>query len=72
MAVKLMAFDPADYLDSDEARTYFLKDAFETGDPDYIAHAIGIIERAAGKSRPPSPPAEQETVPDLRGSEAAE
>ncbi|WP_137155756.1 addiction module antidote protein [Rhizobium sp. FKL33] len=51
MAEELTVFDPAEYLDSDEAKTYFLDDAFETGDPRYIAHAIGIVARAAGMSR---------------------
>ncbi|MDH6266999.1 putative addiction module antidote protein [Rhizobium sp. SG_E_25_P2] len=51
MAEKLTAFDPTELLDCTEARTYFLNDAFETGDPSYIAHAIGIVERAAGKNR---------------------
>ncbi|MBB1250435.1 addiction module antidote protein [Rhizobium sp. G21] len=109
MAEELTAFDPAEYLNSDEARTYFLDDAFETGDPGYIAHAIGIVARAAGMSRLASEtglarealyrsfseegnpslksllavlaalgyrltvaPAQQETAPNLAGSEAAE
>lgn len=45
---ELGVFDAAEYLDSDEAVSVFLADAFETQDPKYIAHAIGVVARAKG------------------------
>lgn len=41
-------FDAAPYIDTPEAEAHLLSDAFESGDPAYIAHAIGIIVRARG------------------------
>lgn len=45
---ELKTFDPVEYLDSDDAVRVFLDDAFETGDPKYIAKAIGIAAKAKG------------------------
>jgi probable addiction module antidote protein len=44
-------YDPADALASDEAIDIFMKDAFESGDAGYIAHALGVVARAKGMSR---------------------
>jgi probable addiction module antidote protein len=41
-------FDTADYLDSPETIAEYLSEAFETGDPEYIAVALGNIARAKG------------------------
>ena len=41
-------FDPAHYLDSDEARAVYLSDASETGDVAFIADALGVVARAEG------------------------
>ena len=48
MAEKLMTFDPAELLTSDEAIAAFMADAFESGDAGYIAHALGVVARARG------------------------
>jgi len=50
MPEKLYAYDPADALKSDAAIDEFMKDAFESGDAGYIAHALGIVARARGMS----------------------
>lgn len=50
MVEQLHAYDPADALKSDEAIDVFMKDAFESGDAGYIAHALGIVARARGMS----------------------
>lgn len=50
MPEKLHAYDPADALKSDAAIDEFMKDAFESGDAGYIAHALGIVARAPGMS----------------------
>jgi probable addiction module antidote protein len=42
----LSEFDIAQYLDTDELREAFLKDAFESDDPELIACAIGTVARA--------------------------
>ena len=51
MAEKLTTFDPAEHLDSEEAIAYFMSDAFETNDPAYIAHALGVVARAKGMTQ---------------------
>lgn len=48
MALKTTRFDAAEHLKSPEDHAALLADAFESGDPSYIAHALGIIARARG------------------------
>ncbi|AFK52819.1 addiction module antidote protein [Tistrella mobilis] len=48
MALETTAFDPAEYLDDDEAMAGYLSDAFETGDPAFISDALGVVARAKG------------------------
>jgi probable addiction module antidote protein len=55
MAVKTRTFDPADYLDNDEAIAEYLTAALETDDPALIADALGVAARARRNSnQPPS------------------
>jgi probable addiction module antidote protein len=44
-------FDAADYLDSPQAIADYLSEAFETGDEQYIAQAIGTVARVEGMSK---------------------
>lgn len=46
MTEHLTPFDPAELLTSDVAIAAFIADAFESGDADYIAHALGVVARA--------------------------
>lgn len=48
MMVELTDFDAAEYLTDDEGRSYFLSEALATGDPAYVAHALGVIARSRG------------------------
>ena len=48
MTEKLTNFEPADHLNSDQAIADFLSAAFETNDPGYVAHALGVAARAKG------------------------
>ncbi|RUX26038.1 putative addiction module antidote protein [Mesorhizobium sp. M7A.F.Ca.US.011.01.1.1] len=48
MAVETVPFDPAEHLGSAEGQAELLADAFATGDPGYIANALGIVARARG------------------------
>jgi probable addiction module antidote protein len=48
MALKTYPFDTSEYVDSPEAELSLLADAVETGDANYIAHALGVIARARG------------------------
>ncbi len=48
MVEKLSSYDPAEDLDTPEAIEFFLNDAFETGNPSYIAKALGVVARAKG------------------------
>jgi probable addiction module antidote protein len=48
MAVEITDFDPAAYLDDDEAIAAYLSDAFETQDVAFISDAIRVVERAKG------------------------
>ena len=47
-AMKLLKFDAAKYLDHPETIAVYLSEALETGDPDYICHALDTIARAKG------------------------
>lgn len=46
MVDKLTAYDPAAALVDDEEIAAFVADAFESGDADFIAKALRIVERA--------------------------
>ena len=48
---ELETYDPAEDLDSDEGISYFMADAFATGDPAYVAHALGVVARAKGMTQ---------------------
>lgn len=48
MNEKLATFAPAEYLKSDQDIADFLSLAFETNDPIYVAHALGVVARAKG------------------------
>ncbi|MFT3975462.1 MAG: putative addiction module antidote protein [Amaricoccus sp.] len=45
---RLRTFDAAEYLDTPEAQAEFISAALETGDPGYVAKAIGTVARARG------------------------
>lgn len=51
MVEKLIPYDPAEDLTTDEAIEVFLTDAFETGDAAYIARALGVVARAKGMTK---------------------
>jgi probable addiction module antidote protein len=51
MKKKLTTFDPAEGLNSDKAIAAFMADAFESGDAEYIAHALGVVARAKGMAQ---------------------
>lgn len=48
MTIELTDFDPAQYLDDEEAIAGYLTDALETGDSAFIADALGVVARAKG------------------------
>ncbi|WP_068317792.1 addiction module antidote protein [Polycladidibacter hongkongensis] len=41
-------FDAADYLETNEDIACFLADAFESGDPAHVTHALGVVARVRG------------------------
>lgn len=49
-ALKTKLFDPAEYLDNPEAIATYMTEALETGDPAFVADALGVIARARGMS----------------------
>lgn len=51
MAIKTIPFDAADYLDSPEAQTEYLRESFESGDSADIQEAIGTVARARGMAQ---------------------
>ncbi|PYE86848.1 addiction module antidote protein [Phyllobacterium leguminum] len=51
MSIETIPFDAAKYLDNPESQAVFLRDALETGDAGYVAHALGVIVRARGVSQ---------------------
>lgn len=44
-------YDPAEALDGPEAIAIFMADAFETGNADHIAQALGVVAKAKGMSQ---------------------
>ena len=51
MAIETTPFDAAEYLGDLESQAELINDSFESGDPHYIAHALGIIARARGMTQ---------------------
>jgi probable addiction module antidote protein len=51
MVEKITLFDPAEGLTSDEAIAAFMVGAFTSGDVGYVAHALGVVERAKGMTQ---------------------
>ena len=51
MTEKLTTFDAAEVLKSDQSIADFMAAAFETNDPAYIAHALGVVARAKGMTQ---------------------
>lgn len=51
MTETLTTYDPAEDLTTDEAIADFMTAAFETKDPAYIAHALGVVARARGMTQ---------------------
>lgn len=47
----LIPFDAAKYLGAIEDQVELISDALETGDPGYIANAIGVVARVRGMSQ---------------------
>ncbi len=48
MATKTVAYDSAEFLQTDEAIAAYLEAAFEDGDPALIQRTIGTVARASG------------------------
>jgi probable addiction module antidote protein len=48
MGITTRPFDAADYLDTAADQADLLSDALDSGDPRYIAYALGAIARARG------------------------
>jgi probable addiction module antidote protein len=49
-SLKTRPFDPAKYLDNDEAIADYLTDALESGDLAFVSDALGVVARARGMS----------------------
>lgn len=48
MATETTVFDPAEFLENEEAISAYLTEALETTDPAFIADALGVVARAKG------------------------
>jgi probable addiction module antidote protein len=48
MPLETRPFDPALYLDSEEAVVAYLNEALATGDAAFVADALGVVARARG------------------------
>jgi len=48
VSIKTRPFDAADYLETAADRADLLSDAVDSGDPRYIAYALGAVARARG------------------------
>jgi probable addiction module antidote protein len=45
---KTTRFDAAEYLDTEERQIAYISAALETGDPDFVRDALGLVARARG------------------------
>ena len=45
---KTKPFDPAEYLDDSESIAAYMTEALESGDPAFVADALGVVSRARG------------------------
>ncbi len=50
MVLKTYPHDASEHLDTPDAQEEYLVAAFETGDPAFIADALGVVARAKGMS----------------------
>jgi probable addiction module antidote protein len=50
MALKVLPFDPAVHLETEEDILYYLEAAMEGNDPKHIASALGDVARSKGMS----------------------
>lgn len=50
MPLETRPFDPAFYLDSEEAVVAYLNEALASGDAAFVADALGVVARARGMS----------------------
>ena len=50
MALKVIPFDPAEHLETEEDILYYLEAAMEGNDPKHIASALGDVARSKGMS----------------------
>lgn len=48
MALKVIPFDPAEHLETEEDILYYLEAAMEGNDPKHIAGALGDVARSKG------------------------
>jgi probable addiction module antidote protein len=48
MQLKLLSYDSADLLETEEAILYYLEAAMEGNDPRHIASALGVVARSSG------------------------
>jgi probable addiction module antidote protein len=46
--IKTKPFDPAEYLDDSESVAAYMTEALESGDPAFVADALGVVARARG------------------------
>jgi len=51
MKLKTRTFDPSEYLGGNVTIATYLSEAMETGDPAFIADALGVVARARGMTR---------------------
>ena len=50
MSEQIIDFDPAEYLDNDEAIQSYIDEAVATGHAGFIADSLGVVARAKGMS----------------------
>lgn len=48
MTVKLLPYDSADLIETEEDILYYLEAAMEGNDPKHIANALGVVARSSG------------------------
>lgn len=54
--IKTAPYDSAEFLHTPEAVQHYMDEALATGDPAFIAHALGTVARAHRRHRPKDRP----------------
>jgi DNA-binding phage protein len=51
MALQVVPFNAIEFLETEEAQIHLIEDALNSGDANYISHALDVVAKARGITR---------------------